>query len=73
VTGLLVPPNDLQEMRAALLSLTSAEHSRDLGRAARQLVLANHSADAMAKAYARIYQAAGRRAGRALAFDPVGT
>jgi glycosyltransferase involved in cell wall biosynthesis len=70
VTGLLVPANDILSMRAALLSLAeSPELSRELAGAARQRVLAVHSVEAMAKAYAQVYQAA-RGRGRALAFHP---
>jgi glycosyltransferase involved in cell wall biosynthesis len=74
VTGVLVPPNDVLAMNAALVSLAeSAELSCGLAGAARQRVLALHSVDAMAKAYGQVYSAARRRAGRAWAFDTAST
>jgi glycosyltransferase involved in cell wall biosynthesis len=74
VTGLLVPPNDIPAMRAALLALAeSPALGHRLGGAGRQRVSALHSVDVMADAYERLYQVARRRRGRTSVFAQANT
>lgn len=55
--GVLVPPRDPEALAAAILALLRGAGRREqMGAAARNRVLLNHSLDAMAQAYASLYR-----------------
>jgi glycosyltransferase involved in cell wall biosynthesis len=71
VTGLLVPPRDAAALRAALRSLMdNPPLGQKLGRAAREHVLAHHSATVMANVYRKLYQASRGRSDLAPILEP---
>lgn len=64
VNGLLVPPGDPQALARAILKLADDQEGRDaLGRAARETILARHSAAVTLPALEEVYAAVSKKAG----------
>lgn len=54
-SGYLVPPTDIDELTAAIAALTRGDRHQEMGQAAREYILENHTFDTVSKQYSEVY------------------